>query len=285
MSAAMLSADLSFVRIFAVYASFQRVFHHSCSKLLASKTSIRKMKTLLILSFIVLHNNTVQACLSTSRHQEEISKEPLQHNPKPKPFIIAVKKPEEKKPKKIELTSKLRTSSFQIEWTIENFETLALVGAKELRSKHSFLQNPDRPLDCNYKVPKIQCAGHIFQIVCQPHFENGKIQHLDFQLKKLKFEDVVAVDEYNEGWKFDTFPTFGYFSFNAGLTKYYMIRNERGHKSYLGSSRDTEELIKFGIEKPDEITFRIIKEDIYRVPLIRRKNLRVSVNLSILFES
>ena len=280
MSSAMLIADLSFVRIFAAYASF-----HSCSKLPASKTSILKMKTLLILSFIVLHCNNVQACLSTNRHQE-ISKEQLQHNPKPKPFFIPVKKPEEKKkPTKIELTSKLRTSSFQIEWTIDNFETLALVGAKELRSKHSFLQNPDRPLDCNYKVPKIQCAGHIFQIVCHPHFENGKIQHLDFQLKKLKFEDVVAVDEYNEGWKFDTYPTFGYFSFNAGLTKYYMIRNEWGRKTYLGSSRDTEKLIKFGIEKPDEITFRIIKDDIYRVPLIRRKNLRVSVNLSILFES
>ena len=165
---------------------------------------------------------------------------------------------------KIQVTTKIRPISFEVEWIIENFETLAMAEVEELKSDH-FIFEPFEQT-CWGNEPKKQCTRHIFQMICNPYISYQKIIHLDFQLKKLK-SDVEKDDNDH--------PTLGYFSFNAKYINYEMFSEDQ---TYLGSSRGTKSPINFGIGKRDGTVFRIYKED------IKSNDLKVGMNITILFQ-
>ena len=152
------------------------------------------------------------------------------------------------------MTSKIRPISFEVEWVIENFETLAMAEVEELKSDPFTFQDPDDEA-CPY------CRRYKFQMICNPYISYQEIAHLDFHLKELKFED--------------DYQTLGYFSFNAKYINYEMFSKDQ---TYLGSSRGTTNPINFGIGKRDGTIFRIYKGD------IKSKNLKVGMNITILFQ-
>ena len=162
---------------------------------------------------------------------------------------------------KIQVTTKIRPISFEVEWIIENFETLAMAEVEELKSDHFILKQT-----CWGNEFKNECTRHIFQMICNPYISYQKIIHLDFQLKKLK-SDVEKDDNDH--------PTLGYFSFIAKYINYEMFSEDQ---TYLGSSRGTKSPINFGIGKRDGTVFRIYKED------IKSNDLKVGMNITILFQ-
>ena len=165
------------------------------------------MKNLLILGFILLHCNNVQACLSKSRHKE-ISSEQLEHQPKPIINII------ENNPEKIELTSKLQASSpaevevdnfieltadireisFPIKWTIKNWISLVNSRANEFNSYTFDLKHPEPKLTKQDQ----RSAIHRFYIRCK----RGN----DFLFFTLKKDDI---ENESNAWRY-RFPTLGY---------------------------------------------------------------------------
>ena len=161
------------------------------------------------------------------------------------------KKAKKQTENKVQVTSKIRPISFEVEWVIENFETLAIAEVEELKSDPFVLKLPDGPF----------WVYHKFQMICNPYISYQEIAHLDFHLKELKFED--------------DYQTLGYFSFNAKYINYEMFSKDQ---TYLGSSRGTTNPINFGIGKRDGTIFRIYKGD------IKSNNLKVGMNITILFQ-
>ena len=164
------------------------------------------------------------------------------------------KKAKKQTENKVQVTSKIRPISFDVEWVIENFETLAIAEVEELKSDPFVLKLPDGPF----------WVYHKFQMICNPYISYQEIAHLDFHLKKMKPEG----DE-------DDYPTLGYFSFDAKYINYEMFSKDQ---TYLGSSRGTQNPINFGIGKGDDTVFRIYKGD------IKSKDLKVGMNITILFQ-
>ena len=170
------------------------------------------------------------------------------------------KKAKKQTENKVQVTSKIRPISFEVEWVIENFETLAIAEVEELKSDPFTFQDPDDEF-CPY------CRRYKFQLICNPYISYQEIAHLDFHLKKMKPEG----DE-------DDYPTLGYFSFDAKYINYEMFSKDQTYLGSSGSSRGTQNPINFGIGKGDDTVFRIYKGD------IKSKDLKVGMNITILFQ-
>ena len=222
------------------------------------------MKNLLILGFILLHCNNVQACLSKSRHKE-ISSEQLEHQPKPIINII------ENNPEKIELTSKLQASSpaevevdnfieltadireisFPIKWTIKNWISLVNSRANEFNSSTFDLKHPEPKLTKQDQ----RSAIHRFYIRCK--------RGIDFLFFTLKKADV---ESESNAWRY-RFPTLGYITVIGPETiKTFYYYNKRW--DYFDKNET------FSLDRD----FAIAYED------IKSGDVQIMMNVTILFE-